>query len=198
MLPQFISSLPSCRILYNFHLKHISRIAALRLQHQLAKTKDPEYPPIIDVSTKGQERHQRQIWYNSIKAMPTAEEKLYELSVQQKLNSVKYLVNSVPSLISGVFFQNFITRTHLVKDLPDKINRMQVDTELSEIRDVLNEVIQNHYCNGWKNGEVKQLSDYLMEEEAGSNLAKSLIAQCFKKLAVKNEYIRNSTVSHCT
>ncbi|KAG8193842.1 hypothetical protein JTE90_029574 [Oedothorax gibbosus] len=198
MLSQMFSNLSASRIISRPNLKNISRIAASRLQHQLAEIKNeaPNYPPIIDPSDEGQKRHQRQLWYDSIKAMPTAEEKLYELSVQQRVRSTKHVIKDVPNIYTGIHFQNFITRTHLEKDLPDKLKMINVDTELSEIRDVLNEVLYNYYCNAFKHRSPKQLSDFLSEEEPGSSLAKSLIAQCSKKLAVRNEYIMNSTIQH--
>ncbi|GIY52653.1 28S ribosomal protein S30, mitochondrial [Caerostris darwini] len=172
----------------------LSYFNTFRLQHQLVEKKfeNCEYPPIIDMSPDGQRRHQRQLWYDSIEAMPTVEEKLYELAVQQRLKLKKYLLYSVPPSYNGIYFQRYITRSLLIEGLPDKINQINVENELSQIKDDLNKIVTNYYYNPWEN-EEKPLSHYLNEEKAGAKLLEQLICQCYKKLAPRNEHILEST-----
>ncbi|GBL89847.1 28S ribosomal protein S30, mitochondrial [Araneus ventricosus] len=179
-------------------LKFSINCLSIRLQHKLAEVTNQtcEYPPIVDMSKEGQRRHQRQMWYDSIKAMPTVEEKLYELAVQQRLHLKKYFLTCVPPSYTGIFFNQFITRTHLMEGLPDKINNINVEDELSDIKDTFNEVLLNYYHNPWQSKTSKQLSDYLSEKGAGSRLLNQLITQCYKRLASKNEHILESTIQH--
>ncbi|KAF8786876.1 hypothetical protein HNY73_008534 [Argiope bruennichi] len=178
----------------NFSINYIN----IRLQHQLAEItrQTCEYPPIVDMSEEGQRKHQRQMWYDSIKTMPTVEEKLYELAVQQRLHLKKYFLTCVPSSYTGIFFHQFITRTHLIEGLPDKINDINVEDELSDIKNTFNEVLLNYYHNPWQSQRPKQLSDYLIEKNAGSRLLNQLITQCYKRLASRNDHILESTIQH--
>nr|AII97710.1 BLTX323 [Nephila pilipes] len=180
-----------------YRLKYsISYFTAFRLQHQLAERNNESciYPPIVDMSTEGQRRHQRQLWYDSIKAMPTVEEKLYELATQQRVGLKKYILSAVPPTHNSIFFQKYVTRSHLIEELPNKLNFMNVEKELSDIKDILNEVLLTYYSNSWQNNKSKQLSDYLLEKDAGAVLLNQLIAKCYKKLAVRNEHILQSTI----
>lgn len=154
-----------------------------------------EYPPIVDMSKEGQEMHCRKIWYNSVKTLPSVEEKLFELAIQQKLDLKTYTLSAVPPTYNGINLQNYVTRTHFIEDLPDIISKMNVDAEMDGIREVLCETLLNYYYNTWEKNKSKTLRDYLLEPNAGSKLASSLISQCYKKLSLRNDYIFNSTVS---
>lgn len=182
-----------------FRLKYsVSLLTVFRQQHQLAERSNESciYPPIVDMSVEGQRRHQRQLWYDSIKAMPTVEEKLYELATQQRVGLKKYLLSAVPPTYNSIFFQRYITRSHFIEKLPDKICFLNVEKELSDVKDILNDVLHTYYCNPWQNNTSKQLSDYLQEKEAGAELLNLLISKCYKKLAVRNDYILQSTIQH--
>lgn len=156
----------------------------------------PEYPPIIDTSDKGQDRYFRGLWYDSVKSLPSVEEKLYELAIQQKLEHKIHTLSVAPPMYNGVYFNNYITRTHLIQNLPKQFTHMDVDKELTEIKDVLCETLFDHYCNIWKERKFKYIYEYLSAKNAGSELVKSLVLQCYKKLALRNDYVFNSTVSH--
>lgn len=170
-----------------------------RFSHQITLSENqaefPEYPPIIDTSDKGQDRYFRGIWYDSVKSLPSVEQKLYELAIQQKLDLKTYNLCIVPPMYNGIYYSNYITRTHLIHNLPNQFTSMNVDKELSEIREVLCETLLDHYCNVWKEKKFRSIYDYLSEKSAGSQLVQSLILQCYKKLALKNDYVLNSTVS---
>ncbi|CAL1299588.1 unnamed protein product [Larinioides sclopetarius] len=198
MVSQCIFRNPSQLTMFCKRLKFSINCLNFRMQHNLAKVTNQtcEYPPIVDMSEEGQRRHQRLLWYDSIKAMPTVEEKFYELAVQQRLDLKKYFLTCVPPSYTGIFFNQFITRTHLMEGLPDKINHINVEDELSDIKDTFNEVLLNYYHNPWQNKTSKQLSDYLSEKGAGARLLNQLVTQCFKKLASKNEHILESTIQH--
>lgn len=172
-------------------------ILGSRFTHQLIEVNENpcEYPEIFDMSEEGQKKHFRKLWYNSVRTLPTVEEKLHELAAQQKLELKTYTMSSVAPSYNGVNFQSYITRTHFIENLPKNIADMNVDSELEEIRDTLSETILNYYYNAWMHNKSKSLRDYVQEPNAGSKLVNSLISQCFKKLALRNDYVINSTVS---
>ncbi|GFY58628.1 39S ribosomal protein S30, mitochondrial [Trichonephila inaurata madagascariensis] len=180
-----------------FRMKYsVSCLTAFRQQHQLAERNNESciYPPIVDMSVEGQRRHQRQLWYDSIKAMPTVEEKLYELATQQRVGLKKYILSAVPPTYSSIFFQRYITRSHLIEGLPNKLHLMDVEKELSDVKDVFNEALHTYYFNPWQSNGSKQLSDYLLEKNAGAVLLNQMIAKCYKKLAGRNYHILKSTI----
>lgn len=170
-----------------------------RFSHQMTVSENqkefPEYPLIVDTSDKGQARHFRGVWYDSVKSLPSVEEKLFELAIQQKLDLKTHTLSVAPPMYNGVHFHKYITRTHLIHDLPKQFTHMNVDKELSEIKDLLCETLFDHYCNIWKERKFKYIYQYLSEKNAGSELVNSLVLQCYKKLALRNDYVLNSTVS---
>lgn len=171
-----------------------------RIAHQIIPSENQkefaEYPLIVDTSDKGQDRYFRGVWYDSVKSLPSVEQKLYELAIQQKLDLKTHTLSVAPPMYNGVYFHNYITRTHLIQDLPKQFTHMNVDKELAEIKDVLCETLFDHYSNIWKEKKFRYIYQYLSEKSAGSELVNSLVLQCYKKLAIRNDYVLNSTVSH--
>lgn len=172
-----------------------SRISHQTTDLSVIDAENPQYPLIVDRSEEGQNKYWRGQWYESVKAMPTVEEKLFELAIQQKSELKTYSLSNLPPMYNGVYFYNYITRTHTINNLPKNFTSMNVDKELSEIKEPLCETLLNYYCNIWNEKKFGNLSDYLCEKNTGANLASSLISQCFKKLSFRNDYVFNSTVS---
>ncbi|KFM81242.1 28S ribosomal protein S30, mitochondrial, partial [Stegodyphus mimosarum] len=184
----------ACRVLSEKSLVHNVLISRYSHALVLSKGEDCLYPPIVDMSKEGQKRHNRQLWYDSIKAMPTVEQKLYELAVQQRMKLKKFLFTSVPQTYVAVPLNQYITRTHFVDSLPERLLKMNVDNELNDIKSTLCDTLLKYYYNPWAKNKSNKLDDYLNEKEAGSKLVNMLISQCYKKLAVKNDYILESMI----
>ncbi|XP_035218358.1 28S ribosomal protein S30, mitochondrial-like [Stegodyphus dumicola] len=183
----------ACRVLSEKSLIH--NVLIFRCSHALVVSKeDCLYPPIVDMSKEGQRRHNRQLWYDSIKALPTVEQKLYELAVQQRMKLLKYLLSSVPQTYRAVPFYQYITRTHFVDNLPERLLNMNVDDELNDIKSTLCDTLLKYYYNPWAKNKSKKFDDFLNEKAAGSGLVNMLISQCYKKLALKNDYILESMI----
>lgn len=179
-------------------IAHFS-IYGSRFSHQMTdltviENEYPQYPPIVDMSPEGQNKHFRGVWYDSIKTLPTVEQKLYEMAIQQKLDHKTYTLSLAPPMYNAMNFYKYITRTHIINDMPVQFRNMNLDKELVDIRDTLCETLLDHYCNIWRREKFKNLHDYLDGRNAGSALANSLILQCYKKLALRNEYVYNSTI----
>lgn len=167
-----------------------------RLTHQLIEVKDDpcQYPPILDVSDEGLKRIHRQMWYDSVKAMPSVEQKLHEIAVQQLMDLKTFTLSSVPSTYNAADFHSYITRTHFIRGLPKQLTDLSVDKELGEVKDSLYDVVLNFYCNCWNGSKKKMMHDLSTENDAGPTLANNLILQCYKKLGLKNDYIIDSTI----
>ncbi|XP_054710050.1 LOW QUALITY PROTEIN: 28S ribosomal protein S30, mitochondrial-like [Uloborus diversus] len=167
---------------------------------QLAVVNDEQclYPPIIDTSKEGLQRHARQMWYDSIKALPTVEEKMYELALQQRSHLKVFQLNSICNTYVGVPFQSYITRTHVINGLPEHITGINVDQELDEIRNVFCEVLYKDIIRSWKANEQMNLSELFSKKDSGIRLLQALIAQSYKKLGRKNDYILESVIQQKT
>lgn len=175
-----------CRFLL-FKLRHVSFI------HDLAVSNEcPNYPPIIDMSNEGQRRHRRQLWYDSIKRLPTAEQKLYELGLQQRADLRLYFVSACAPTYEGTSFYHYITRTHFIDGLPEKLT-FDVENQFNDVKDSLCDVLLKYYYNAWQKDQ-RTLADHLAENYSGTKLLNSLLSQCYKKFSLTHEHLLESTI----
>lgn len=79
-------------------------------------SEEPEYPPLNDASRAGLRRQVRLDWYESLKAKPTAEQKLHDISVKST-HCMAHINNWLPSA-NSLPFVKYLTRTHLINSLP--------------------------------------------------------------------------------
>jgi hypothetical protein len=80
-------------------------------------SQEPEYPPLNDASEKGLRSQVRHDWYESLKTIPSAEQKLYEIN-RHANHRMAHINNWLPACNTLPFVQ-YLTRSHLVKSLPD-------------------------------------------------------------------------------
>ncbi|XP_015906879.1 large ribosomal subunit protein mL65 [Parasteatoda tepidariorum] len=174
-------SVSSCRFLHQMSLENLER-------HN-----PQEYQPIVSMEREDQKKYQRQFYYDTIKALPTVEQKLYEISQFHRPKQLRYLIPALAKSYNGIFFQRYITRTHLINHLPENFSLMDVDKEYTEVSDVFKQTVSSFYKNDWKSSDLNY-QDYLCNKRDCSKLLNLLILQCFKKLALKNDYILESTI----
>lgn len=77
-----------------------------------------EYPPLNDGSMKGCKNQIRYDWYEHLKTLPTAEEKLYEIT-RHPQHKIAHINNWLPAYNSLPMIK-YITQTHLIDTLPDR------------------------------------------------------------------------------
>ncbi|XP_037039129.1 28S ribosomal protein S30, mitochondrial [Bradysia coprophila] len=111
-------------------------------------TKEPQYPPILDLESKAIRLRNRQEWHDKIKNVKTIEEKLIGINMPRyygfksvMLNDHIFRYNSLP------FFQH-ITRTQLVDaGLPDCYNNLneKVDGLLGQVKSDVEDAVLFEY-----------------------------------------------------
>nr|XP_027202450.1 28S ribosomal protein S30, mitochondrial-like [Dermatophagoides pteronyssinus] len=84
---------------------------------QAEYTEKPEYPPIYQPTNEGIQKQIRLDWYNAIRRLPTAEQKIYEIT--KHYGHLSLMIDPVMATYNGLPSQKFITRTHLINGLPD-------------------------------------------------------------------------------
>lgn len=83
-------------------------------------SKEPEYPEIYDRSSEGVKLKVRKEWYAAIRRLPTAQQKIFEIT--KHYAHLTYLMEPVQKQYNQLPLQQYITRTHLIKGLPDQFN----------------------------------------------------------------------------
>ena len=76
-----------------------------------------EYPPLNDITSGGFQRDFRRNWYDSIKRMPTIDEKLHEINRHCSFKMAH--IRNWSAVSNGLPVVQYLTRTHVINDLPD-------------------------------------------------------------------------------
>lgn len=95
-------------------------------------TEHPQYPAIYDPSTAGKKKQIRMEWYEAIKRLPSAEQKLYEMT--KHYGHLSYLIEPVMKQYNITAIQQHITQTRLINSLPEQyeVGDDQVDDRLKQ------------------------------------------------------------------
>lgn len=95
----------------------------------------PEYPEIVDDSKFGRMKRFRMEWYDGLKRLPCAQEKVFEMSKHFRFFSM--MLSPTHKQYHQIDFQKYITRTHLVSGgLPDQYN-IDVDALSDKVKDLI-------------------------------------------------------------
>lgn len=86
-------------------------------------TKEPEYPPIFDSSSEGIKQQIRLDWYAAIRNLPSAQEKIYEIT--KHYSHLSYFLEPTMKTYNALPIQKYITRTELLDKLP--VNYLEND-----------------------------------------------------------------------
>lgn len=115
-------------------------------------TDEPQYPPITDFriyNSALEEKQNRRLWYEKIKALPTYDQKMYEIiNIKQHptvaLKAWSHVYNNLP------MFQH-ITRTRLIKNnLPNCYDGVNVDRYRNDVRDAILDAVRLHFVDANK------------------------------------------------
>src|SRR5699024_5146514 len=88
-------------------------------------TKQPQYPPIFDSSKKGIKKQIRLEWYNAIRRLTSADQKIYEIT--KHYCHFSYLLEPVSKLYNSLSIQQALTRTHLIHSLPQSYQAQNLE-----------------------------------------------------------------------
>ncbi|XP_067139398.1 large ribosomal subunit protein mL65 [Centruroides vittatus] len=123
----------------------------------------PQYPPIRPHGREGNRRYQRQLWYDHIKQLPTAEEKLLELTAYDK----RYMAIVRPStpVYNALPLYQYYTRTRFIEGLPENFRNV-------EIMEDEYENVKAHFLEKLKKSYLRIQTDDPVEKEClGGNFA---------------------------
>lgn len=96
-------------------------------------SEEPEYPPLNDGSKKGLSTQVRLNWYDELKKIPTAEQKLFEIN-RHSNHYIAHIFNWLPRY-NSLPMAKYLTRTHLIEGtLPDRY-RLVRNEDMSETTD---------------------------------------------------------------
>lgn len=123
----------------------------------------PQYPPIRVHGFEGDDRYNRQLWYDHIKKLPTVEQKLIELTAFDK-RFMSIIRTDIP-LYNTLPFYQYYTKTRLIEGLPEKFENI-------EIMDEEYESVKEHFLENFKINYLSiQTDDPVEKEWIGGNLA---------------------------
>ena len=96
-------------------------------------TKEPQYPEIFPNNREGMKKRIRLEWYKAIRGLPTAEQKIYEIN--KHYSFLSYIIGPVMKQFNMLPIQQQITKTNLIRSLPDsyKIDDLKLDDSLKQI-----------------------------------------------------------------
>ncbi|KPM08206.1 ribosomal protein S30-like protein [Sarcoptes scabiei] len=105
-------------------------------------TEKPEYPPILEHDKEGLKKKIRFEWYNAIQRLPSAEEKIYEIT--KHYGHLSYIIEPVMKLYNSLPIQQHITRTHLIKNqLPDQNEMMDKEINYDPLKQMILTLIES-------------------------------------------------------
>lgn len=99
---------------------------------------EAEYPPLNDATPNGLRRQPRLDWYETLKALPTAEQKLHEIS-RHATHYIAHLNNWIPVHNSLPAVQ-YMTRTHFINRLPDSYYPQAITPEDESRRELITRI----------------------------------------------------------
>lgn len=103
-------------------------------------TETPQYPPIYDTSPEGIRKQVRKEWYAAIRRLPSAEQKIYEIT--KHYGHLSYMIEPVGRLFNGLAIQQAITRTVLLHELPPSYSTTDLELD-GRLKDALLTAIAN-------------------------------------------------------
>ncbi|KAI1301554.1 28S ribosomal protein S30, mitochondrial [Halotydeus destructor] len=168
-------------------------------------TDTPQYPPITDFriyDTEVEKKHKRLSWYESIKTIPTVDEKMMSIvgiragHPSVMLNGWSHVYNNLP------LYQN-ITRTNLSRDaLPKLYSDMNVSQYTNQILEHVLEAVRAH-CLSDRRKQIAKNRNFLplpFEARTGKleieNLIEDISLLCTSLLAKDNPHLLSAQFDH--
>ncbi|OTF75151.1 ribosomal protein S30-like protein, partial [Euroglyphus maynei] len=106
---------------------------------QAEYTEKPEYPPIYEPTSDGKRKQIRLDWYQAIRRLPTAEQKIYEIT--KHYGHLSLMIDPVMSTYNGLPTQQSITRTHLINELPESYRSNDNLTNVDNIEHLRQQIL---------------------------------------------------------
>ncbi|XP_037510591.1 28S ribosomal protein S30, mitochondrial [Rhipicephalus sanguineus] len=141
---------------------HYPKLLNPDIESEYVYTDEPKYPTILDTSYTATKRREREEWRESIKAMPTVQQKLgkmTELGLQ-----FCYLAQPDTLYYNCLPAYQYATRTHLIEGLPDVYEKIDVEDAYARLKPHLVDAVASELemlesgdkCRGKTSESVKQ------------------------------------------
>ncbi|KAL3226369.1 hypothetical protein MRX96_004460 [Rhipicephalus microplus] len=111
---------------------HYPKLLNPDIESEYVYTKEPKYPPILDTHHKATLRRAREEWRESIKAMPTVQQKLDKMT--EKGLQFCYLAQPDTLYYNCLPAYQYATRTHLIESLPDVYEKIDVEDAYARLK----------------------------------------------------------------
>lgn len=115
-------------------------------------TKEPQYPPILDLGYKAKKERERLQWHEKIKCLKTVEEKLFAINMPRYYGFKSVMLDDKIFRYNSLPFYQFSTRTSLFDSgLPEYYNKLNesVDGLLGHIKSDVEDAVLFEYT-GYK------------------------------------------------
>lgn len=115
-------------------------------------TKEPQYPPIVDVGYTATKLRERLEWHEKIKCLKTVEEKLFAINMPRYYGFKSVMLNDQVFRYNSLPFFQYCTRTSISDSgLPEYYNKLneKVDGLLGHVKSDIEDAILFEYT-GYK------------------------------------------------
>lgn len=126
-------------------------------------TKEPQYPPILDISHKAQKERQRQKWYDKVECANTVEEKLIAINMPRYYGFKSVMLNDNTFRYNSLPFFKYTTRTSLFDTgLPESYNKFneKVDGLLGQVKSDVEDAVLFEYT-GYRCVQSDYVTDWV-------------------------------------
>lgn len=129
-------------------------------------TQTPQYPPITDYriyDNGSEQKHNRLAWYNKIKAMPSLDEKAFEIADSRDHATI--MVAAWSHAYNNLPMFKHVTKTNLITGLPDLYNDIDVGSYRDAIKSHLIDAVQMHLAESKRKQIGRSRNSNIMPKE---------------------------------
>ncbi|KAH7966482.1 hypothetical protein HPB49_016776 [Dermacentor silvarum] len=168
---------------------HYPKLLNPDIESEYAYTEEPKYPPIFDTSKKATKRREREEWRDSIKAMPTVQQKLQTMA--EKGKQYCYVVNPDTLYYNCLPAYQYATRTHLIEGLPDSYAKIDVEDAYAQLKPHLVNAIATELEMYESGGKYRAKSSESIKQE---KVIASVLSVLLRGLAKDTPHLQTSQV----
>lgn len=111
-------------------------------------TKEPQYPPILDLDYKAVRQRKRAAWHEKVKCVKTVEEKLIAINMPRYYGFKSVMLNDQTFRYNSLPFFQYVTRTQLFDTgLPECYNQFneKADGVLGQVKSDIEDAVLFEY-----------------------------------------------------
>ncbi|KAK8774309.1 hypothetical protein V5799_011157 [Amblyomma americanum] len=168
---------------------HYPKLLNPDIEAEYAYTEEPKYPPILDTSYPATKLREREEWRDSIKAMPTVQQKLH--AIAEKGRQFCYVVNPDILYYNSLPAYQYATRTHLINGLPDTYGQVDVEDAYARLKPHLVDAIATELEAHESGGKFRRECS---ESTKQKNIITSVLSVLLKGLAKDAPHLQSAQV----